>query len=56
MADSTRAGASDMPQMAALLGGVAAQEVIKITTRQYVPLNGTFIFDGLKSTSQTVNF
>jgi amyloid beta precursor protein binding protein 1 len=42
--------------MAALLGGVIAQEAIKIVTKQYVPLNGTFIFDGITSTSQSFNF
>lgn len=53
---STRAGGDDLPQMAALLGGIVAQEVIKITTKQYVPLNGTLIFDGISSTSQSFHF
>jgi len=29
-----------------VLGGVAAQEAIKAVTRQYVPLNNTFLFNG----------
>lgn len=44
-----RAGASDLPQVAALLGGMVAQETIKLVTRQYVPVNGTVIYDGIKS-------
>ena len=53
---STRAGGSDLPQMAALLGGIVAQEAIKIITKQYVPLNGTCLFDGIKSRSTTFPF
>ncbi len=41
-----------MPQIAALLGGIVAQEAIKLITRQYVPLNGTCIFDGIHSTTK----
>ncbi len=51
-----RAGGADLPQMAALIGGIVAQEVIKIVTKQYVPLNGTLIFDGISSTSQSFQF
>jgi len=47
-----RAGASDLPQIAALLGGIVAQEAIKLITRQYIPLNGTCIFDGIHSTTK----
>lgn len=47
-----RAGASDLPQIAALLGGIVAQEAIKAVTRQYVPVNGTVVFDGIHSTTK----
>lgn len=47
--DSCRAGGSDLPQIAALLGGVVGQEAIKLVTKQYVPLNGTCVFDGIRS-------
>ena len=47
-----RAGASDLPQVAALLGGIVAQEAIKLITRQYTPLNGTCIYDGIHSTTK----
>lgn len=52
VAEVCRAGASDLPQIAALLGGLVAQEAIKLITRQYIPLNGTCIFDGIHSTTK----
>lgn len=45
-----------MPQIAALMGGVTAQEAVKIITNQYVPLDATVIFDGIKSTTGVVRF
>ncbi|KAK4699471.1 hypothetical protein P7C70_g6789, partial [Phenoliferia sp. Uapishka_3] len=49
-----RCGASDLPQIAALMGGLVAQESIKLITRQYVPLNGTAVFNGIRSTTGIV--
>ncbi|KAM0750517.1 NEDD8-activating enzyme E1 regulatory subunit [Meredithblackwellia eburnea MCA 4105] len=49
-----RSGASDLPQIAALLGGLVAQEAIKLVTKQYIPLNGTSIFNGIKSASGVI--
>jgi len=37
---SERAPTADLPNTAALLGGLVAQEVIKMITKQYVPING----------------
>lgn len=34
-----------------LLGGIAGQEILKIATLQYIPLNNLFVFDGVKSVS-----
>ncbi|KAG5459874.1 MAG: hypothetical protein BJ554DRAFT_8151 [Olpidium bornovanus] len=51
-----RAGNSELHVVAALMGGIAAQEVIKVITRQYVPVNNTCIFDGLNSTSSCFKF
>ncbi|KAJ3020361.1 NEDD8-activating enzyme E1 regulatory subunit [Thoreauomyces humboldtii] len=45
----TRAGGSELHVLAALQGGLVAQEVIKLLTRQYVPLDNTVIFNGMKS-------
>ncbi|ORY88225.1 NEDD8-activating enzyme E1 regulatory subunit [Leucosporidium creatinivorum] len=49
-----RAGASDLPQIAALMGGIVAQEVIKLITKQYIPLEGTMLFNGIKSTTRVL--
>ncbi|UZJ54857.1 hypothetical protein CBS101457_004177 [Exobasidium rhododendri] len=43
-----RSGHSDLPSTAALLGGIAAQEAIKIVTRQYIPIDNTAVYDGVK--------
>lgn len=39
----------EMHNIASVMGGVAAQEIVKILTKQYVPLNNTVVFDGIKS-------
>ncbi|KAJ3508486.1 hypothetical protein NMY22_g16596 [Coprinellus aureogranulatus] len=40
-----RAPTADLPNTAALLGGVVAQEVIKLITKQYVPIEGYCTID-----------
>ncbi|XP_058006019.1 NEDD8-activating enzyme E1 regulatory subunit AXR1 isoform X2 [Hevea brasiliensis] len=47
-----RFGASELHAVAAFIGGVASQEVIKLITRQFVPISGTFIFNGIDHKSQ----
>jgi len=42
-----RYGASELHNIAAFMGGVGAQEVLKILIKQYVPLNNTFLFNGI---------
>ena len=37
-----------------VLGGCAAQEVIKLITKQYVPLDNTFIFNSVSTTTATL--
>jgi amyloid beta precursor protein binding protein 1 len=49
-----RYGAAELPAIAAFIGGIAAQEAIKIITGQFVPINNTFIYNGMKQTSVTV--
>lgn len=48
---SVRAGGSHLPCMAGIMGGIASQEVIKLLTKQYIPLNNTLIFNGIASSS-----
>jgi hypothetical protein len=47
---SVRGGFSTLPTTAALLGGLAAQEAIKLVTSQYAPLDNTCIVDLVHST------
>lgn len=44
-----RAGGAELHNIAALTGGLLAQEVIKAITKQYVPIDNTCIFDGVNS-------
>ena len=45
MLSSARAPTSDLPNTAAFLGGMVAQEAIKMITKQYVPVNGYCVVD-----------
>jgi len=33
------------------MGGVVSQEIIKLITHQYIPMDNTFVFDGARSVS-----
>lgn len=46
-AELVRGAHADHPPTAALLGGVAAQEAVKLVTAQYIPANNTCIYDGV---------
>ena len=47
-----RAGGAELHNISALTGGAVAQEVIKVVTKQYVPVDNTWVFDGVKSRSE----
>lgn len=47
-------GASEIHSVAAYLSGIAAQEIIKIITRQYVPLNGMLIYNATTQIAVTL--
>ncbi|XP_062506517.1 NEDD8-activating enzyme E1 regulatory subunit-like [Corticium candelabrum] len=49
-----RFGGSELHTMAACLGGMAGQEVIKLVTHQFVPFNNTFIYNGMTCSSVSV--
>ena len=49
--EMARFGAAEMHVMGAIMGGIAAQEVIKFITRQFVPVPGTLIYNAMASTS-----
>ncbi|KAK4238178.1 hypothetical protein C8A03DRAFT_15330 [Achaetomium macrosporum] len=44
-----RAGGGELHNIAALTGGMVAQEMIKIITKQYIPIDNTCVFDGIWS-------
>lgn len=49
-----RAGGGELHNTSALTGGMVAQEIIKIVTKQYVPVDNTCIFDGISSRCQVL--
>ncbi|KAF2866244.1 hypothetical protein BDV95DRAFT_584403 [Massariosphaeria phaeospora] len=49
-----RAGGAELHNIAALTGGLASQEVIKVITEQYVPVDNTCVFDGVRSRTMVI--
>ena len=47
-----RARGGELHNISALMGGLASQEVIKIITKQYIPIDNTCVFDGIASRAQ----
>lgn len=51
-----RYGGAQLHSVAAMIGGCAAHEIIKLITHQYKPLHNTFIYDAITSNSATFIF
>jgi amyloid beta precursor protein binding protein 1 len=51
---SVRAGGAELHNIGALTGGMVSQEVIKVITEQYVPVDNTCVFDGIRSKSMVI--
>lgn len=49
LAELGRAHGAELHNISALTGGMVAQEVIKVITKQYVPIDNTCVFDGIVS-------
>lgn len=49
-----RAAGGELHNVSAVMGGMVAQEMIKIITKQYIPINNTCIFDGIGSRCQVL--
>jgi NEDD8-activating enzyme E1 regulatory subunit len=47
-----RFGNSKLHNISAFLGGMGAQEAVKLIMGQYIPMNNTFIFDGIHGRGQ----
>ncbi len=49
-----RYGGAELHTVAAYVGGVVAQEIIKLITSQYVPIANTLIFNGVTCTVESL--
>lgn len=49
-----RSGGNELHNISAVIGGMVAQEMIKIITKQYIPIDNTCIFDGIDSRCQVL--
>ncbi len=49
-----RAEGAELHNVAALTGGMVAQELIKIVTKQYIPIDNTCVYDGIHSRCQVL--
>lgn len=49
-----RAAGGELHDLSAVVGGMVAQEAIKIITKQYIPIDNTCIFDGISSRCQVL--
>jgi len=52
--EMARFGATEIHNIAAFMGGIGAQISLKVILEQYVPLNNTIIFNGLRGSCQTM--
>lgn len=41
--------------IAAIIGAIAAQEVIKVVTKQYVTMEGVLVYDGINGSAKTIS-
>jgi amyloid beta precursor protein binding protein 1 len=44
----------ELHNVAAFMGGAAAQEAVKVITHQWVPANNTFVYNGVAGTALTM--
>jgi amyloid beta precursor protein binding protein 1 len=49
-----RAKGGELHNISAMTGGMVAQEVIKLITKQYIPIDNTCILDGITSRTQVL--
>ncbi|KAM4055669.1 thiF family protein [Hirsutella rhossiliensis] len=50
----SRAAGGELHNISAMTGGMVAQEVIKVITRQYIPIENTCVLDGIESRCQVL--
>lgn len=49
-----RVGFSEFHSLAAIMGGIAAQEVIKLITKQFIPVDNVFIYNSISNTTSSL--
>jgi amyloid beta precursor protein binding protein 1 len=49
-----RAGGAELHNISSLTGGLVSQETIKVITEQYIPVDNTCVFDGVKSKTEVI--
>ena len=47
---------AEIHTIAAVVGGVASQEAVKLITGQYIPVNDTYVYNGIASTAGVYRF
>lgn len=52
----TRYGNAEVHAVASVVGGVASQEAVKIITGQYIPMDNTYIYNGIVSVGGVYKF
>jgi len=52
----TRYGNAEIHTVSSVVGGVASQEAVKIVTGQYVPLDNTYVYNGIVSVGGVYRF
>jgi len=54
--EMVRFGNAQLHNICAILGGIGAQEIIKIITQQWLPMDHTLVYNGITSTSSVFTF
>ncbi|EPS43368.1 hypothetical protein H072_2649 [Dactylellina haptotyla CBS 200.50] len=47
-----RVGGGELHNISSLAGGIVSQEIIKVITKQYIPMSNTVVFDGISSRTE----
>lgn len=50
--EMARNGFREINTVGSIMGGIAGQEALKLLTNQYIPLENTLVFNGLRSTTE----
>ncbi len=49
-----RYGGAELHAVGAVMGGIASQEAIKLVTSQFVPLQGTLVYNAVHGTTSVL--